>query len=91
MAGDLVASGATPAEIIRTLKMKPYPAEKLAAQSRNWTPDELDAALDGLLELDVAIKGSDGAVAQRGQVRLLLGRLGRRASCEPQRTDRGRG
>jgi DNA polymerase III delta subunit len=70
MAGDLVASGATPPEIVRTLKMKPYPAEKLEKQSRNWTAGELEAALDGLVELDAAIKGSDGAVATDGQVRL---------------------
>jgi len=71
MAGDLVSSGATPAEIVKALKMKPYPAEKLEKQCRNWTADELDAALDGLVELDAAIKGSDGAVASEGQVRLL--------------------
>jgi DNA polymerase III delta subunit len=71
-AADLVASGASPADIVRSLKMKPYPAEKLARQSRNWTMDELESALEGLLDLDVAIKGSDGQVVSEGQVRLAM-------------------
>ena len=50
--------------------MKPYPAEKLARQSKAWRMDELEAALEGLLELDTAIKGSDGQVVSEGQVRL---------------------
>ena len=52
--------------------MKPFPAEKLARQSRNWTAEELESALDGLLDLDVAIKGSDGQVVSEGQVRLQM-------------------
>ena len=72
-AADLVASGATPVELMRTMKIKSsFPAQKLATHSRNWTPDELDAALEGLLELDVAIKGSDGQAASEGQIRLAL-------------------
>ena len=69
---DLLAGGASGAEIIRTLKMKSYPAEKLARQSRAWTPGELDSALSGLLELDVAIKGSDGQAISEAQVHLAL-------------------
>ncbi len=69
---DLVAGGATGADVIRTLKMKSYPAEKLARLSANWSIAELEAALEGLLELDVAIKGSDGQVASDAQVRLAL-------------------
>ena len=71
-AGDLVASGASNADIVRTLKMKPFPAQKLAIQSRNWTAEELHAALEGLLDLDVAIKGSDGHGASTGQTRLAM-------------------
>lgn len=70
--GDLMASGSTPAEIIRVTKLKPYPAGERVKQAPNWTPDELEAALEGLLELDVAIKGSDGQSASEGQVRLVL-------------------
>jgi DNA polymerase-3 subunit delta len=71
-AEDLVASGATPPEIVRTLKMKPFPAEKLATHARNWSSEELTAALDGLLDLDVAMKGLDGQTVSDAQVRLAL-------------------
>jgi DNA polymerase III delta subunit len=70
--GDLMASGATPAEIMRTLKMKQFPAEKLTKHVRHWTLEELEAALDGLLDLDVAIKGLDGQVVSDGQIRLQM-------------------
>ena len=68
---DLMSSGATPPTIIRDLKLKPYPAEKLMQQSRAWTIGELEAALEGLLELDVAIKGSDHPSSE-GQIRLAF-------------------
>jgi DNA polymerase III delta subunit len=70
--GDLVGSGASPADIVRAVKVKPYPAEKLSRQTRTWSLDELESALDGLLELDVAIKGSDGTTVSEGQVRLQM-------------------
>ena len=69
---DLLASDTTPADIIRILRIKPYPAEKLINHARNWTPEELESSLEGLLELDVAIKGSDGQLVTDGQVRLAL-------------------
>ncbi|HVA85178.1 MAG TPA: DNA polymerase III subunit delta [Candidatus Saccharimonadales bacterium] len=68
---DLVASGATPPAIIRELKLKPYPAEKLMQQSRAWTIGELEAALEGLLALDVAIKGRESQSSE-GQIRLAF-------------------
>jgi DNA polymerase III delta subunit len=71
-AADLVASGAAPPEVVRTLRMKPFPAEKLVKHARLWTLDELEAALDGLLDLDIAIKGVDGQVVSDGQVRLQM-------------------
>jgi DNA polymerase III delta subunit len=69
---DLVAGGATAPEIVRTLKLKPYPAEKLVKQSRAWPIEELELALSGLLELDVAIKGSNGQAVSEAQVQLAL-------------------
>ena len=69
---DLAAAGTRPAEIMRTLKMKEYPATKLLDQARHWRPAELEAALEDLLELDVTIKGLDGQAATDGQVRLAL-------------------
>ena len=72
MVGDLMASGASPAEIMRTLKLKTYPAEKLMGFAPQWTMDELESALEGLLELDVASKGGDGQRATDGQFRLTM-------------------
>ena len=70
--GDLMASRATPVEIIRVTKLKPYPAGERVKQAPNWTAEELESALEGLLELDVAIKGGDGQVVSEGQIRLGL-------------------
>jgi DNA polymerase-3 subunit delta len=72
MVSDLLASGLSQPEIMRSLRMHEFVVRKLAAHSRNWTAPELDAALDGLLELDVALKGADGATAGDAQFRLLV-------------------
>jgi DNA polymerase III delta subunit len=57
---DMLAAGAPAAAIIRTLKLNPYRAEKLAEQARTWTLPELERALEGLLELDGVLKGREG-------------------------------
>ncbi len=54
--GDMLASGASAATIVRTLKLNPYRAERLAEQARTWALPELDAALTDLLALDEALK-----------------------------------
>ncbi len=72
---DLLAAGATPASLVRTLKLKPYRAEKLAEQARGWTLAELEAALEGLLEVDATIKraeGTGGAGSGETRERLAL-------------------
>ena len=62
---DLLAAGTPAAALVRTLKLNPYRAERLAEQARVWTLPELDAALTGLLELDAALKGHDGGELRR--------------------------
>ncbi len=57
----LLEEGSTPQQVMRTLKLKEFRARKLAEQVRRWTPDELEGALEGLLEVDAAVKGVDGA------------------------------
>ena len=57
---DLMASGIAAPDIMRTLKLKEYPARKLAEQARTWTLPELEAALAGLLDLDVSLKRHAG-------------------------------
>ena len=37
-----------------------FRARRLAEQARLWRPDELTAAIDGLLELDAVVKGAPG-------------------------------
>jgi DNA polymerase III delta subunit len=62
---DLLSVGTPAAALVRTLKLNPWRAERLAEQARRWTLPELDAALAGLLELDAALKGHDGGDVRR--------------------------
>ncbi len=56
----------------RTMKLKEYPAKKLWEQARAWRIEELEAALEGLLELDATLKGDGGADARRRRLAFLL-------------------
>jgi DNA polymerase III delta subunit len=77
---DMVAAGAPAATIIRTLKLNPYRAERLAEQARTWTLPELEAALEGLLELDAVLKGREGGgdLRRRSAVSLWIAETVRR-------------
>jgi DNA polymerase-3 subunit delta len=57
---DHLARGASPGSLVRTLKLKPFRAEKLVEQARTWSVDELDRALEGLIELDATVRGAPG-------------------------------
>jgi DNA polymerase-3 subunit delta len=67
---DHLESGAAPGSLVRTLGLKPYRAEKLVEQARRWSLPELEAALEGLAELDERIKGLTGSTD--GQRRLAF-------------------
>ena len=67
---DLVGSGTPVRELPRVLKLHPFRAETLAKQAAGWTLAELEAALDGLLEVDATIKGA-GRPAVREPFRRL--------------------
>jgi DNA polymerase III delta subunit len=69
---DRLESGEAPASLVRSMKLKPFRAEKLVEQARHWTLPELMAALDGLFALDVAVKGADGTATTEGQRRLAF-------------------
>ncbi len=69
---DRLASGETAGSLVRSMKLKPFRAEKLVEQARTWTLGELEAALDGLLALDVAVKGADGTHPTDAQRRLAF-------------------
>jgi DNA polymerase-3 subunit delta len=53
----LEAAGLSPADVGAKLGIKPYPAQKLLGQIRNYSAPELDAALVRLARLDHALKG----------------------------------
>jgi DNA polymerase III delta subunit len=69
---DLLEAGTPAAALVRTLKLNPYRAERLAEQARAWTLPELDEALAGLLELDAALKGREGASDLRRRAAVSL-------------------
>ncbi|MBF8290883.1 MAG: holA [Chloroflexi bacterium] len=69
---DRLGSGETPGSLVRSMRLQPFRAETLARQARAWTVGELDAALEGLLELDALVKGVGGAVAGDAAVRLAF-------------------
>ncbi len=69
---DHLATGATPGSLVRTLGMKPFRVDKLVGQARRWRVDELDDALEGLLDLDAAVKGAPDAGRSDAQRRLAF-------------------
>lgn len=52
--------------------MSAYRVERLVAQARRWQPDELEAALDGLLEVEATVKGAPRRGAGDAQHRLAF-------------------
>jgi DNA polymerase III delta subunit len=67
-----LASGGSPEALPRVLKMKPYPAQKMAEQARAWTLGQLESALEGLFEVDVTTKGLEGVAASASEAQLAL-------------------
>lgn len=74
---DLLAIGTPAGALVRTLKLNPYRAEKLAEQARTWTLPELDAAVAGLLEMDADLKGGS---RRRAAIALWIAEKVRRPS-----------
>ncbi len=60
------------AEVAKRLKMKEYPARKLISFARNYTREELDAAVVRLAELDAALKGASRLPAELELERALV-------------------
>jgi len=63
LAVDHLASGMRPPDLVRTMRLQPFRAQRLAEQAAMWTATELDAAVEGLVAVDLASKGigDDGA------------------------------
>jgi DNA polymerase III delta subunit len=64
--------GETIAATARALKLKEYPARKLWEQGHAWRQEELVGALEGLLELDAALKGERASDARRRRLAFSL-------------------
>jgi DNA polymerase III delta subunit len=67
---DHLASGTPEASLPRQLGLHPFRAQQLANQARRWSIAELQAALEGLLELDATVKGAPGLAGSEAQRRL---------------------
>jgi len=71
--GDRLAAGTKLPDAARAMGItSEFRAKTLAAQARKWTTDELNAALDGLVELDAMVKGAPGFEADAAQRRLAF-------------------
>jgi len=85
VAADHIATGGTPAGLVKRIGGHPFRAQKLAEQARRWTMPELEAALDGLLELDAMVKGAPGFGTTERQRRLAFAMWMRDRITEPTR------
>ena len=67
---DARARGAKPADLVKLIGGNPYLVQRRAEQAAAWTVPELEAALDGLLELDRMAKHADAPGRTDGQRRM---------------------
>lgn len=72
IAADLLAAHAPPAELVRAIGGHPYRVQKLAEQAGGWRIEELETALEGVLDLDASVKGVPGAYRTDAQRRLAF-------------------
>ncbi len=70
IAADARATGAKPAELVKLMGGNPYVVQRRAEQASGWTVAELQAALEGLLDLDRMAKHADVAGSTDGQRRM---------------------
>lgn len=66
---DHLDAGVRPPQMMKEMRLQSFRAKKLTEQARTWSADELDAALAGLLELDLRGKGIalDGSTPQMSE------------------------
>jgi DNA polymerase III delta subunit len=72
---ERLAAGAKAPEVAAAMKLNPYRVEILARQAAGWRAEELQAALGGLIDVDLATKGiavdgSRTAAVSRGPLAL---------------------
>ena len=69
-ARDRLDRGEPAPSLARAMKLHSFVAEKLAEHAQRWRIEELEAALDGLLELDAQVKGVGGRASTEARDRL---------------------
>jgi DNA polymerase III delta subunit len=69
---DRLERGESPGSLVRSMRLVPFRAETLARQARAWTAPELDAALNGLVDLDAQVKGVGGRASTDARDRLAF-------------------
>jgi DNA polymerase-3 subunit delta len=69
---DRLERGESPGSLVRSMRLQPFRAETLARQAKAWTGPELDAALEGLVELDAQVKGVGGRRSSDARDRLAF-------------------
>lgn len=69
---DRLERGESPGSLVRSMRLQPFRAETLARQAKGWSAHELDAALDGLVELDAQVKGVGGRASTDARDRLAF-------------------
>lgn len=69
---DAQVRGESIQDAARTMKLKEYPARKLWEQAHGWRPDELDRALESLLDVDATLKGEAAADGRRRRLAFLV-------------------
>ncbi len=67
---DARERGAGPADLVKLVGGNPYVVQRRVEQAAAWTVPALQAALDGLLELDRMAKHADAAASTDGQRRM---------------------
>ncbi len=72
IATDLTSQRARPADIVKAIGGHPFRAQKLAEQARAWTVEELEDALEGVMDLDAMVKGAPDSGSTDRQRRLAF-------------------
>jgi DNA polymerase-3 subunit delta len=72
MAADHAAGHGSPADLVALMGVHPFRAQKADESARHWTVPELEDALEGVLELDAAVKGVEGSFRTDRQRRLAF-------------------
>jgi DNA polymerase III subunit delta len=79
----LADEGASAGDVARRLRVKDYPARKALQHARNYSRDELDAAVVRLAELDAALKGASRLAGELELERALVDVTARKEVAVP--------